>query len=420
MSTFSIQPVKASGTIYIRANGSVDPPTANVTSFDNVTYTFTSNIYDQIAVERSNIIIDGNGHTLQGTGSGTGIDLSERQNVTIRDTNIGVFEYGIKLYHSSRNEVYANNINNNGDYAIYLDNSDNNLISGNNMTGNGFSGICFSGSNHNIVCGSNIENDNYGVWINGCYNNTICNNRMTHNEYAIRLTPSANGNTISGNIITDNVGGVVFGWYSTNNKVFGNHISKNSRRAIGLTEYAYNNNISANHLIDNGWDGILLYESPNNMIWGNTIMANGRYGIQFVESSGNTVYNNNLANNTNQIDLDNLSISTWDNGYEGNYWSDYEGTDSNNDGIGDSPYIIDGNTTDNYPLMKPYIWWNPADINYDMKVDIFDVVLVCSAYGSILSDPNWNCHCDIAEPFGIIDIYDVVMICMSYGEEYNP
>jgi hypothetical protein len=37
----------------------------------------------------------------------------------------------------------------------------------------------------------------------------------------------------------------------------------------------------------------------------------------------------------------------------GNYWSDYNGTDSDGDGMGDTPYIIDENNQDSYPLMAP-------------------------------------------------------------------
>ncbi|MDD3792425.1 MAG: hypothetical protein PHY74_04775, partial [Candidatus Bathyarchaeota archaeon] len=45
-------------------------------------------------------------------------------------------------------------------------------------------------------------------------------------------------------------------------------------------------------------------------------------------------------------------IHTWDDGKEGNYWSDYTGTDDNTDGIGDTPYIIDALNQDRYPLMQ--------------------------------------------------------------------
>jgi len=49
------------GTIYIRADGRTDPPTANVTSSDNVTYAFTGNNYLPIVDERNNVVLDGSG-----------------------------------------------------------------------------------------------------------------------------------------------------------------------------------------------------------------------------------------------------------------------------------------------------------------------------------------------------------------------
>jgi hypothetical protein len=44
VSALRIRPVEAIGNIYIRADGSVDPPTVPLTTADNVPYTFTDDI----------------------------------------------------------------------------------------------------------------------------------------------------------------------------------------------------------------------------------------------------------------------------------------------------------------------------------------------------------------------------------------
>jgi hypothetical protein len=48
-----------------------------------------------------------------------------------------------------------------------------------------------------------------------------------------------------------------------------------------------------------------------------------------------------------------VSENRWDNGVEGNYWSNYTGVDQYHDGIGDVPYVLSADDADNYPLMGP-------------------------------------------------------------------
>jgi hypothetical protein len=69
----------------------------------------------------------------------------------------------------------------------------------------------------------------------------------------------------------------------------------------------------------------------------------------------NTLYRNSFINNINNVRIaKGTPVNYWDNGQQGNFWSDYKAIDSNNDGKGDVPYIIDEENQDNYPLMAPY------------------------------------------------------------------
>ena len=73
---------------------------------------------------------------------------------------------------------------------------------------------------------------------------------------------------------------------------------------------------------------------------------------------GMAVYLNSFVQNSVQLSGQcknfNLSesVNYWDNGKFGNYWSNYNGTDQNNNHIGDKPYVIDVLDVDRYPLMQ--------------------------------------------------------------------
>ena len=247
-----IKPVEASETIYIKADGSVVPDTAPISSVDNVTYTFTGNIDDSIVVETDNVVVDGAGYTLHGTGSGKGIDLSNRKNVTIQNVKIKHFTDGIWLFEAA-----------------------NNTLIGNNITANKWSGIRLtSSSNNNSICGNNIRaNTWHGIELKNSSNNSISGNTITNNIDGIVLWDSSNYNSISGNNITNNNSNGILLWDSSNNSLSGNNITDNFC-GIRLEPSSNNNNISDN-TITNAYDGIVLALSSNNSVSGNTFTNDG-------------------------------------------------------------------------------------------------------------------------------------------------
>jgi parallel beta-helix repeat protein len=296
-------------TIYIRPNGNIEPSTAQISKIKSNQYKFTADIYLPIVVEKDNIVIEGAGHTLQGSNvyGSKGIDLTDRNNVTVKNLTIKGFDYG-----------------------IYVVSASNNILLQNVLTEN-YCGIWLSYSLHNLIASNTItKNKGYGIWLKDSSANKIYENEIaSHGNYTIYIGSSSN-NTIYRNIIKNNTLGI-FLYMSTNNTISENSVTKN-HQGIHLSSS------SQNHIIKNNFE-------------------NNDCGLSFSESSSNTIYYNNFIDNVKQVYVTN-SVNHWDNGYEGNYWSDYkniypDAEELDSSGIWNTPYIIDENNQDRYPKIKP-------------------------------------------------------------------
>ena len=74
----------------------------------------------------------------------------------------------------------------------------------------------------------------------------------------------------------------------------------------------------------------------------------------------------------------------WDDGMEGNFWSDYNGTDSNYDGLGDTPYVIDSLNRDQYPLLQSPVKLPVPEANVPVDVVVLGVLAAVVAVGVLL------------------------------------
>jgi nitrous oxidase accessory protein len=236
-------------------------------------------------------------------------------------------------------------------YGVWLFGSSNNTVKDNQIDCTNIHnsyGIRLQDSPGNSIVENTITKNNYGIVLDNSIGNNLTENHVLDNFIGINVVSSNNNSIIRSNI-TNNFRGLDF-TASKNNNVSGNHIANNND-GIAL-ENMYNKFIE-NTITNNSNYGIYLYGAGYNNIIGNNITNNGR-GISVSICYNNTFYNNNFVNNINHIETDG-SNDKWDNGFEGNYWSNYNGTDNDGDGIGDSPYIINENNQDNYPLMEPTI-----------------------------------------------------------------
>jgi parallel beta-helix repeat protein len=360
-----VRSVSAQGeTVYINSDGSVSPFSAPISTVDNVTYKFTGNInyptYSGVVVERNNIVILGNWHTVQGNQEGDGLSLTDVNNVTIENVNIKDFTEGIYLVDSNNNVINRNNAAENTADGILLWASSDNTVSGNLATGNGFEGIWLLSSSGNVISSNSATaNGANGIWLDSASNNNIVSgNTVTGNsQYGIALESSSD-NVLSGNVIENNEYnfGVFVGLgpalsdfmnsVDTSNLVNGKpvyYLTSESNLVITPANYpdigylafvnctnmtaqgftltnngqgillAFTNDsrITNNKVANNDEEGIELYSSLNNTVSGNTATANGFEGISLDSSSNyNTINGNSITANSYGIVLQSSSYNS--------------------------------------------------------------------------------------------------------------
>lgn len=186
----------ATNTVFIKNTGEVLPNTAPINKTGDL-YTLTDNINtDQlsaIVIEKSNIILDGSGFTLQGSNiaNSKGISLTGTDNVTIRDLWIESFDDGIYMQTVQHSTINGNYITANKYAGIYLYYSYYNNITNNRLSDSStpsFGAIRLDSSMYNRIIGNYITSDYYGIYVYDSQSNYIFHNNILYNAINAYIT----------------------------------------------------------------------------------------------------------------------------------------------------------------------------------------------------------------------------------------
>lgn len=156
--------------------------------------------------------------------------------------------------------------------------------------------------------------------------------------------------------------------FKCDSTVINNTVLRDNYYGLQLIQ-SNNSRIFNNVIINSSYAGIKISESNNNLFYENTIQ-NNFVGLWGSSSPSNIIYHNNFVNNKNQLKIFN-SPMIWDDGAEGNYWSDYNGLDENMDGIGDLKYSLAG---DCYPLMGTF-----KNFKFSYESQIYFLSTICNS-----------------------------------------
>jgi parallel beta-helix repeat protein len=290
-----------------------------------------------------------------------------------------------------------------GRAGVYLNNVGECLISHNNLTENYMGGIYLMSSNNNLLSTNLASFGHYGIFLSSSSSNTLISNTLSENLNNFGVQ----GFTLSEftqNVDTTNMvdGKPIYYWVNQeerevprdagyvaivgckNIKINNLNLSRNNEGVLvafslsstiervkvsdttwGIHLHGSQGNILRDNTLSNNHNGICLFSnSRNNLVTENDVSYNGAFGIWVSYSYQNKIYLNNFINNgLGNIDSEHSS-NLWNSPEQlhytylsktyinnlGNFWSDYIGSDADEDGIGDIAY----RAMDNYPLMHPF------------------------------------------------------------------
>ena len=250
------------------------------------------------------------------------------------------------LLKSSNNQIEDNELHDIL-YGVYLYGSHSNILRRNRIRGrleleegDRGAGLHLWNSPDNIIEDNIISDERDGLYIQSCNGNQIRRNRVSNLRYGLHYMFS-DRNVFEDNFFSNNVAGAAI-MYSNQIEFRRNAFVHNRGfSSFGILFQECTELLAEENFIIDNATGIFMEALRKTTFRHNTI-ANNDVALQMFSSSDANVFTeNNFVNNLSPLQLIGRSTTTkWSENGRGNFWSDYDGYDLNEDGRGDVPVKI--------------------------------------------------------------------------------
>ncbi len=263
---FFVNPASAGDGNVIISSGGVSPDTG-IFIKDGNTYTLTSDFEGAITVDGNDIIVNGAGHTVEGTGSGNGVSISSKTGVTIANLTVTSYSNGVYLSSSSNCKIIGNTITHAGmairtegsTYANITSNAISDCTSGMYIDGDG-------NDNFDSITYNNVSCGNYGIEVFTSRNTVAYNVIRDTSSSALYIFPgiysTANSNVLHDNIVICRAGRSIDFARQQNGQVYYNDFISSGGYNAGGDTNSWDNGTFGNYWstidhTDNNHDGFV-------------------------------------------------------------------------------------------------------------------------------------------------------------------
>lgn len=271
----------------------------------------------------------------------SGILLKSSNNL-IEDNELRDILYGIYLYGSRGNTLRRNQVRGRPELE----------------EGERGAGLHLWNSPDNIIEDNIITEERDGIYIQSCNGNQIRRNRVSNLRYGLHYMFS-DRNVFEDNLFANNVAGAAI-MYSNHIEFRRNAFVHNRGfSSFGILFQECNELLAEDNFIIDNATGIFMEALRRTTFRRNTI-ANNDVALQMFSSADDNVFTeNNFIDNLSPLHLIGRDTSTkWSANGRGNFWSDYDGYDLNEDGRGDVPLKIQNvfqYMEGNHPRLRIYL-----------------------------------------------------------------